>query len=479
MAHGTVATVSDPHEIANVLGIPGIDYMIEDAGRTPFKFYFGASSCVPATEFETAGAKINAFAVGELLKREEIKYLSEVMNYPGVINKDPEVMAKIVMAKENKEPIDGHAPGLLGEGLRKYAEAGITTDHESYLYEEGAQKISLGMKLIIREGSAAKDFDALHTLIEKYPASCMFCSDDKHPDDLVNGHINQMVKRAFALGYDKIAVLKCASYNPVKHYNLDVGLLQKGDYADFVIVDNLEDFNILETYINGVLVAVNGRSLLKKLPARIKNNFSARKKKPEDFKVKDENGLINVIEAIDGQLITKRLKIAPKVVDGYVVSDPDRDILKITVVNRYEDTPPAVAFIKDFGLKKGAIASSFAHDSHNIIAVGVTDEDIARAVNLIIHGCGGLSLVYDNHEEILELPIAGLMSDQDGYKVAEKYSRITAGAKSIGSNLRAPYMTLSFMALLVIPEIKLSDKGLFDGKDFKLIGLFEKPDQKE
>lgn len=471
VTHGTVCTVSDPHEIANVLGISGIDYMIENAKKSPFKFYFGASSCVPATEFETAGAKIDASAIGKLLGRKEIKYMSEMMNYPGVINKDPEVMSKLEAAKKNKEPIDGHAPGLMGEDLKAYVDAGITTDHETYLYEEGLEKIGLGMKVIIREGSAAKNFDTLHTLIGKYPDSCMFCSDDKHPDDLVKGHINEIVKKAFGLGYDKIEVLRCASYNPVKHYGLDVGLLQKGDWADFAVVDNLDNFNILKTYINGKLVAENGRTLLKKPFAGIKNKFLAHKKRPEDFFVKNKGKLINAIEAVDGQLITKRLKITPTVAYDYIISDPDRDILKITVVNRYRDSKPAVGFVKNFGLKKGAIASSFAHDSHNIVAVGVTDNDITRAVNLVIEHKGGLALVYDNHEEILELPIAGLMSDQDGYEIAEKYSRITAGAKSIGSGLRAPYMTLSFMALLVIPEIKLSDKGLFDGKNFKLINL--------
>jgi len=471
VVHGTVATVSDPHEIANVLGVPGIDYMFESAKKTPFKFYFGASSCVPATLFETAGARLDSSEIGKLLGRADIKYLSEMMNYPGVIQKDPEVMAKLAMAKKQNKPIDGHAPGLLGENLKAYAQAGITSDHESYLYEEGLQKIELGMKLLIREGSAAKNFDALHTLIGKFPESCAFCSDDKHPDDLVRGHINQLVKRALALGYDKMTVLRCATYNPVKHYALDVGLLQKGDYADFAVIDNFDNFNILKTYINGKLVAENGRSLLKRLPADIKNNFSAHKKKSEDFRVKNKEGLINVIEAIDGQLITKKLKIAPKIVGDYVVSDPDRDILKIAVVNRYKDAPPAVAFVKNFGLKKGAIASSFAHDSHNVVAVGVADEDIARAVNLVIKHRGGLALVYDNREEILALPIAGLMSDQDGYEIAEKYSRLTAGAKDIGSDLKTPYMTLSFMALLVMPEIKLSDKGLFDAKNFKFVNL--------
>lgn len=475
VVHGTVATVSDPHEIANVLGVPGIDTMIEDAKKGPFKFHFGASSCVPATAFETAGAKIDADAVGQLLQRSEIKYLSEMMNYPGVLQDDPEVMAKLKAARDHKEPVDGHAPGLMGEDLKKYVGAGISTDHETLTFDEGMEKAALGMNVIIREGSAAKNFNALHKLIGKYPALCMFGSDDKHPDDLVKGHINEMVKRAFALGYEKMAVLRCASYNPVKHYGLDVGLLQKGDPADLVVVDDFERFNILKTYINGKLVAQDGKSLLEKQAANIKNQFLAREKKPEDFRVKAQEGVLYVIGAIDGQLVTQKLKVTPKIVGGYVVSDPDRDILKITVVNRYQDVPPAVAFVKRFGLKKGAIASSFAHDSHNVIAVGVSDEDIARAVNLVIRDRGGLALAYDQHEEILDLPIAGLMSNQDGYQVAEQYSKMTATVKELGSQLKAPYMTLSFMALLVIPDLKLSDKGIFDGRSFRFIDLFDSP----
>lgn len=471
-SHGTVATVSDPHEIANVLGIPGIEYMLNDARKVPFKFFFGASSCVPATKFETAGAALSALEIDGLLSRGEIKYLSEMMNYPGVIEKDPEVMLKLDMARKHNKPIDGHAPGLLGESLKEYAHAGITSDHESYQYEEGLQEVGLGMKVIIREGSAAKDFDALHPLIMQFPESCMFCSDDKHPDDLVKGHIDQLVKRALALGYDKMLVLRCASYNPVKHYGLEVGLLQKNDYADFIVIDNFDNFRVLKVYINGRLVAENGRSLIKRMPAEIKNNFFAHKKKITDFTVKAKSGMINVIEAIDGKLITARSKVLPKVFSGYVVSDPERDILKITVVNRYKDAPPAVAFVKNFGLKKGAIASSFAHDSHNVVAVGVSDYDIARAVNLVIRNHGGLAIVYDNKEEVLKLPVAGLMSLEDGYLVAQQYSRMTAKARELGSNLRAPFMTLSFMALLVIPEIKLSDKGLFDGNNFKIIDLF-------
>lgn len=471
--HGTVATVSDPHEIVNVLGIPGIDFMLENAAKTPFKFYFGASSCVPATNFETAGADLEASQIEEILRRKEIKYLSEMMNYPGVINEVPEVMTKLETAKKLGKPIDGHAPGLMGEGLKKYVSAGITTDHESYMYEEGLQKIQLGMKLIIREGSAARNFDVLHPLISQYPEVCMFCSDDKHPDDLVKGHINQLVSRAVKLGHDRMNVIRCATLNPARHYGLEAGLLQKGDPADFIIVEDLNDFKVLETYINGELTAKNGKSFLPRIRVNHLNNFNIKEKAISDFSIRADGARVNCIGALDGQLITKRLEGKVKTDNGYAVPDVENDLLKLAVVNRYKDVPPSIAFIKNFGLKTGAIAASFAHDSHNILAVGTSDEHLARAVNNIIKNRGGLSLVMNGNEETLRLPVAGLMSDEDGYEVADKYSKMTKIAKDNGSRLRAPFMTLSFMALLVIPEIKLSDEGLFDGNKFGFMELFE------
>ncbi len=469
--HGTAATVSDPHEIANILGVEGINYMLENSKTVPFKFYFGAPSCVPATTFETAGAELDAEKVEGLLQRDDIKYLSEMMNFPGVISNDPMVKAKIELAKKYGKPVDGHAPGLRGKQLEKYIKAGITTDHETCEREEALEKLQLGMKILIRESSAAKNFDALIDLIEEYSDYCMFCSDDKHPDDLVKGHINGLVKRALDLGYDKMKVLKVASLNPVKHYGLEVGLLRKGDYADFIVIDNFKDFNILKTYINGQLVAEEGKTLLPKIPVGIINHFKVREKRDSDFMVKKGGEKIYVIQAIDGQLVTEKVQEAPLVSDDYIVSDPERDILKLAVVNRYEDVPPAIAFIKNFGLNRGAIASSVSHDSHNIVAVGVSDKDIAKAVNLVIKNRGGLSIVYDDVEDVLPLPIAGLMTDEDGFRTAKRYSNFDKLAKGLGSNLRAPYMTLSFMALLVIPKLKLSDKGLFDGEKFEFTDL--------
>lgn len=469
VVHGTVAVVSDPHEIANVLGVKGIRYLIKNGKKVPFKFYFGAPACVPATGFETAGAELNVARIEVLFKRDGLQFLSEVMNYPGVLKGDPEVMAKIEIAQKYHKPIDGHAPGLSGRDLEAYLKAGITTDHEAFQMEEGLEKIKAGMKLLIREGTAAKNFNQLHDLIPEYSDNCMFCCDDKHPNDLLQGHINDLVKRALAKGYDKMQVLKCAAVNPVKHYGLKVGLLQKGDPADLVVIDDFDRFNILETYINGVMAAKNGEPLLPKVKTGVINNFKVKLKSPVDFRVKADRNEIDCIEVIDGELITGWIKVAPKVEEGYIISDPERDLLKITVVNRYRQAPPVVGFIKNFGLKKGAIASSVAHDSHNIVAVGVTDEDLAGAVNLVIKNKGGLSVVEDGREEILPLPVAGLMSIEDGYKVAGDYQRIAAKAKQLGSDLEDPFMTMSFMTLPVIPKLKITDRGLFDADNFQII----------
>lgn len=471
--HGTVATVSDPHEIANVIGTRGIYFMLENSRQTPFKFYFGAPSCVPATTFETSGAAIGPEQIEELLKRDDIKYLSEMMNYPGVLYGDKAVLEKIAIAKKYGKVIDGHAPGLIGSPLKKYIGYGITTDHETFSYPEGLEKIKNGMKVQIREGSAAKNLEALLPLLDEFPASCMFCSDDKHPNDLVKGHINVLARRALRRGIDPIKVFRAACLNPVRHYNLEVGLLQKGDYADLVVVDDLEHFNILKTFINGRLVAEAGMTLLPGVSFGVLNNFAVRKKRAADFSVNTKGSTMNVIVAEDGQLVTKIVRETPKDSGGKAVSDISRDILKLVVVDRYHDSPPAIGFIRNIGLKKGAMAASVAHDSHNIVAAGVTDEEIARAVNIVIENRGGLSVVYDNTEKGLPLPVAGLMSDRDGFEVAERYSELDALAKSLGSKLAAPFMTLSFMALLVIPEIKLSDKGLFDGRKFDFMPLFE------
>lgn len=472
VVHGTVATVSDPHEIANVCGMEGVEFMIENGKKVPFHFYFGAPSCVPATPFETAGEEIAANDIDDLLGREEIRYLAEMMNWPGVVNRDPDVMEKIRIAQKHGKPIDGHAPGLKGDLAAKYISAGISTDHECFTYEEALGKIKQGMKIIIREGSAAKNFEALIDLIDEYPEFLMFCSDDKHPDNLAIGHINELAARAVAKGKDLFDILTAACLNPIQHYGLRVGQLRVNDPADLILIENLEQFKVLQTYIKGQLVAENGLSLIKSVPVKPINNFHLGKKKSSDFQIEAKGSKIRVIEALDGQLVTPEKMTEVKVLDGFAVSDTDRDVLKIAVVNRYEDSVPALAFIANFGLKSGAIASSVGHDSHNVIAVGVDDESVCRAVNLLVASKGGISAVNGEKEMVLPLPVGGIMSGRDGYDVAEQYTALDQFAKSLGSKLQSPFMTLSFMALLVIPELKLSDKGLFDGKNFRFVDVF-------
>ncbi|CAN5627127.1 adenine deaminase [soil metagenome] len=472
LCHGTVATISDPHEIANVLGLEGVYYMLENARDARLKFHFGAPSCVPATTFETSGAILNPEAVEELLIRDDIYYLSEMMNYPGVIFKDPDVLKKISIAKNLDKPIDGHAPGLRGEQVETYIAAGITTDHECFTLEEALEKISHGMKILIREGSAARNYEVLHSLLKSHPASCMFCSDDKHPDELLLGHINQLVKRSVKLGYDLFDVLEAACIHPITHYKMRSGMLRINDAADFIIVDDLENFNVRKTFIDGELVAENGHCILPAKKHTLANNFSVQAKKEEDFRVKATGAHLRIIEVRDGQLITGELHEPAHIQGEFAIADQERDLLKIVVVNRYQDLQPAIAFIKNFGLKNGAIASSVAHDSHNIICVGTDDASICRAVNLIIKNTGGLSLVNGEEELSIALPVAGLMSDQDCETIGNAYAKIDRKAKEMGSTLRAPYMSLSFMALLVIPQLKLSDKGLFDGKEFKFSSVF-------
>ncbi|MES2591213.1 MAG: adenine deaminase [Bacteroidota bacterium] len=472
VTHGTVATVSDPHEIGNVLGIEGVKYMLDNGKKVPFKFYFGAPSCVPATTFETAGAIIGVKEIDELLQMPEIVYLAEMMNFPGVLFKDETVMQKIQLAHKYKKVVDGHAPGLRGEDIKKYVAAGITTDHECFTSDEAFEKLQLGMKILIREGSAAKNFEALIGLMSEYYADMMFCSDDKHPNDLVVGHINQLVKRAIKSGVSPMHVFQVACVNPVKHYGLKVGLLQENDPADFIVVDNLLDLTILETYINGQLVAQNGESLIDSVKADIVNNFNCKKIAESDIEIVGTSNKIRVIEVEDGQLITKELITEIELNNNKVNSNTSKDILKMVVVNRYNTAPPSIAFVKNFGLKEGAIASSVAHDSHNIIATGVTDADIVAAINVLIDCKGGVSAVNKNFQDVLPLPVAGLMSIEDGYTVADKYESLDKKVKTWGCTLQSPYMTLSFLALLVIPELKLSDKGLFDGKTFKFTSLF-------
>lgn len=469
--HGTVGTISDPHEIANVLGKEGVHYMIENGKKVPLKFHFGAPSCVPATFFETAGAVIDSEQIKELMAMDDIYYLSEMMNYPGVLFDDEEVLKKIAWAKHFNKPVDGHAPGLRGEPIKKYISAGISTDHECFTYDEAAEKLSLGMKVIIREGSAAKNFEALIDLLPEHYENMMFCSDDKHPDDLIVGHINLLCARAVAKGFDTFKILQMACINPVKHYNMNIGLLKENDVADFIVVEDLKNFKVLQTYINGELVASNGQSFVKHIDFETPNNFNTSKKQVSEFTIPSNAATIRVIEALEGQLITNEIHCKPKIENRNLVSDVTNDILKMAVVNRYANTKPAVAFIKNFGLKKGAIASSVAHDCHNIVVVGTSDEEICNAVNLIIENTGGICAINGEEQKSLALPVAGIMSNKNGWETGKLYQEIDAMAKQLGSTLKAPFMTLSFMALLVIPDLKLSDKGLFSGKSFAFTDL--------
>lgn len=471
VTHGTVATVSDPHEIANVLGVKGVEFMIENGKKVPFKFNFGAPSCVPATTFESAGAVINSDDIKTLLENPDIKYLAEMMNYPGVLFDDDEVMKKIAWAKHFNKPVDGHAPGLRGENVSKYIAAGISTDHECFTFDEALEKLQKGMKILIREGSAAKNFEALIDLLPEHFENMMFCSDDKHPDDLILNHINKLCARAVAKGIDVFKVLQAACINPVKHYNLEVGLLEVNDAADCIVLEDLKDFKTLQTYINGELVSDKGKSLIQPVSFKNLNNFNCHKKEVLDFKVASTSEKIRVIEALEGQLVTNELIEDALIESGNLISNTDKDILKMTVVNRYNDQKPAMAFIKNFGLKEGAIASSVGHDSHNIIAVGASDDMICKAVNLLIENKGGICAVTASEENIVSLPVAGIMSDKDGETIGKQYADLDVMAKKLGSNLNAPYMTLSFMALLVIPALKLSNKGLFNGADFKFVSV--------
>jgi len=469
--HGTVASVSDPHEIANVLGLEGVRFMLENVRRVPFRMFFGAPSCVPATPFETAGAELGLEELGSLLRDDGLLYLSEMMNFPAVLARDPAVMAKIALARSLGLPVDGHAPGLTGEQARCYAEAGISTDHECASLEEARDKLAAGMHILIREGSAARNFDALHPLIASHPDQVMFCSDDKHPDDLARGHVDRLAARAVAAGHDPMDVLRCACLNPVLHYRLPLGLLRPGDPMDAAEVADLRDFRPLRTWIGGRLVAEAGRSRIDRVPVRPVNRFHARKIAPADLDVPAGGARLRVIDVQDGQLLTREALLAPRVEAGHILPDPERDVLLLMVLNRYREAPPAVAFARGFGLRAGALASSVAHDSHNIVAVGADAAALCRAVNALIDQGGGIAVATEGGVECLPLPVAGLMSAEDGDVVAARYAVLNRMARSLGSPLGSPFMTLSFMALLVIPELKLSDRGLFDGRAFRFTGV--------
>lgn len=477
--HGTVGVIADPHEIANVLGVPGIDFMIENGSHVPFHFCFGLPSCVPCTGMETSGAVINGEQTRTLIQRPDIHFLAEMMNVPGVLFRDPDTLAKLAATRDAGKPIDGHAPGLTGEGLSQYASEGISTDHECTTLAEAQTRLDAGMKVLIREGSAAQDFESLSPLLADNADGLMFCSDDLHPDNLTRGHINLLVKRAIAKGYPLWNVLRAACVTPVRHYHMPCGLLQQGDSADFILVDNLTDFNILTTCIRGniyndlVKTPISGSWLRDEWP----NNFHAEPITAADLQVIPNGKSIRVITAFNGSLLTGQEVMTPKVEGDNIVSDPERDVLKIVVMNRYQQSRPAIGFIKGFGLKNGAIASTVAHDSHNIVALGTSDEAIAAAINHVIELRGGIvveeepsnghDVLPENEGGFLPLPIAGLISNWAHKDVAAAYGRLNDKVHALGCTFDAPFMTLAFMALPVIPELKMTDKGLFDVAKFE------------
>jgi adenine deaminase len=469
--HGTCGVVSDPHEIANVLGISGVEFMIDDAGKVPMSFYFGAPSCVPATSFETNGASLNYTEVKQLLEKPEIRYLSEMMNFPGVIYNDTEVMKKIECARNLGKPVDGHAPGLSGESLVKYVAAGISTDHECSTLEEALEKISLGMKILIREGSAAKNLNSLKELYNLYPDMVMLCSDDLHPEMLQKGHINKLIGRLVTEGYNIFDVIKSATLNPADHYGLKNGLLRTGDNADLIIVDNLQEMNVRETWINGEKVFSDSKTLFNYKATYAVNNFTCGNVTESDIQIKNRGGEIRIIEAVEGELLTGESHRSFKNSE-MINPDPDDDILKIVVKDRYKDSPPSVGFIRGFGLKTGAFASSIAHDSHNIIAVGTNDSDIVSSINEIVRLKGGLAVSTGESIKSIELNIGGIMTTRSCDEIAHDYEVLNELAGSMGCTMKSPFMTLSFMALLVIPDLKIGDRGLFDVRKFEPVPLF-------
>lgn len=470
--HGTVSCISDPHEIANVLGEEGIEYMFRDAENIPLKIYYTAPSCVPATAIESSGARLGPDELEKLDDRFNFIALGEMMNFPGVLSSDKDVMKKLQIFRSRGKTVDGHAPGLSGEHLRKYIASGIDTDHEAKDIEEAREKIKGGMKILIREGSAAKNFESLWPLISEFPGKVMLCSDDLHPDDLIKNHINGLVRRALGKGLDIFDIIQAASINPVNHYKLNVGLLRPGDPADFIIIDHPESFKVLETYIDGHCVMKSGRIQFAVEKHEPVNRFNRGRVQTKDFQANGVSGNYRIIGAIDGDLYTRSEVHRLEAVDGVLSPDNEKDIIRIAVINRYRDSPVSLGWIKNTGLKKGAIASSIAHDSHNIIVMGLSCSDMACAVNLIIENQGGISCCTDEMQEVLPLPLAGLMSMEDAASTALKYERLTAMARSMGSVLTAPFMTLSFMALLVIPELKIGDRGLFDVKEFNFVDSF-------
>jgi len=487
---GTCCVVADPHEIANVCGVEGIKYMIEDSARTPLKIYFMIPSCVPATNLETSGAKIGLKEIEELKGLKQILGLGEVMNFPGVIKGEEEVMAKI-RACEGMV-IDGHAPGLRGEELCAYIAAGVMSDHESVTAEEAMEKISLGMWVMIREGSTAKNLSELAAIVSKgCPERVMLVTDDQHADDLLaEGHLDHVLRRAVEEGIDPVDAVRMVTVKPAEYFGLRrLGGVSPGKCADMVIVDDLKEFKAEMVFIDGRIVAKEGkylgsvgRSIVKK---EVEKTVHIGELLPADLKVihRGPEGKVEtrVIEVVPDQIITNEMLCELPVENGEVLPDLEKDIVKICVVERHRETGRiGKGFVKGFGLKEGALASTVAHDSHNIIAMGVSDDEICRAVNRLREINGGLVAVNGNEvKSELPLPIAGLMSDRGVEFVAERMDELNKSASDLGCHLRSPFMALSFLALPVIPKLKITDLGLVDVEQMKVVDLLvPSPDEK-
>jgi adenine deaminase len=466
--HGTTAVVSDPHEIANVLGVKGIDLMLEDASNVPLRIFLTAPSCVPATQYERSGATIGVAEIESMLKDPRFVGLGEVMDVQGVLRDDPGIIAKIKAAKAFWKGIDGHCPGLVGNDLVKYINAGMRTDHESITADEAEEKYFLGMWIQVREGSASRDLRSLMPFAKTH--ECMLVSDDLRAKDLVNGHLDVLLRKAVALGMPPMHAIRAVTAWPAWHYNLPGGSVAVGRTADLVVVDDLRNFNVRQVFIAGRLVAEDGVPLFLAEPRTNGLGILPRGLVGEDMLLpaKGEKVSVKVIEAFPDRIESGSLITELPVRDGRVRAMPDQDVLHIALVNRYVDERPVLGFIKGFGLKRGAMATSVAHDSHHLLAVGASPDDMAKAINVVSRS-GGFAVCEENEVSTLPLEVAGLMSTSPARVVAQIENDLVELLVGMGCRLPAPFMTLSFQSLLVVPELKIGDRGLFDTRRMEVV----------
>lgn len=479
VATGTTTVVADPHEISNVIGLHGISFMREASKDLPLDVYMTLPSCVPATPYETSGFELNSYDLSLLIDKEWILGIAEMMNFPGVVNLDKEVLSKIKLGLQNNKRIDGHAPLLSGKELCAYVAAGVNSDHECTCPNEAIEKLRAGMYLMVREGSAAKDLDALLPVLKSYPTrKCIFVTDDRYPSALKK-HINAMVKRAVEYGIAPVKAIQMASINTAEYFGLKkLGAIAPGYKADLLLLNNLEDFSPLMVIKNGKIVAKEDHltvDIPEKNLSSLRGTVNIRWLEKEDLKIKAKSYKVKVIEVSDGQLVTKSVIGNVKINNGYAESNPDEDIIKILVIERHKASGNiGKGFVKGFGIKSGAIASTVAHDSHNMIVIGTNDDDMFKAIKELVKSQGGKVIVQNGEVKAkLELPIAGIMSDEKADIVLEKLSKLKDAEKAIGCSIKEPFMTMSFLSLSVIPEIKLTDKGLMNVVENKFVDLFE------